>query len=131
MNDVSSTVAVYSDTGALIHLYIDGYRTNEKRTHVAMTVKTSEFPTAVCGAAAHTWWPGFPPQIPGHPTGRVWVPLRDALKLERDPDPTMVDPRHPNPSRRRWCPKCVGMALTYAGLGDQALDLLVGSIGGP
>ncbi len=124
MSDITSMVAVYSDKGALIHLHVEGYRTAESRVHVAMSVKTSEFPTTICGVSAHTWWPGFPPQIPGKPTGRVWVPFVDALKLERDPDPSTVDPRHPSPSLRRWCPKCIGMALAHAGLAEQALDLL-------
>lgn len=128
MNDISSIVAVYSESGALIHLHIDGYFKKETRVHVGRDVPVKDFPTAVCGALAHTWWPGFPPQIPGRPTGRVWVSLLEAVKLERNPDPSMVDPRHPNPSTRRWCAKCVGMALTYAGLGDRALDLLTEAI---
>lgn len=116
--------AVYSDKGQLIHLHIDGYRTKGTRVVFNRDVATDDFPVTVCGVAAHVWWPGFPPKIPGKPTGRVWIPLGDALRLERGLEPGAVDPRHPNPSNRRWCPKCIGMALNHVGRGGQALDLL-------
>lgn len=115
MSDQNPAVAVYSQGGSVIHLHIDGFRTSKPRDPA--------FPVTVCGVSANTTWPGFPPRVPARPTGRVWVPLREAVALERGevkPD----DPRVVSLKRRRWCPKCVGMALEWVGRADAAIDLL-------
>lgn len=119
MNDLSSAVAVYSEKGSIIHLHVDGFRTQKPRYN-----DLPDYPKAVCGAAAHVFWKGFPPKIPGRATGRVWLPLAEAIALERSPK-APIDPRYPHQPPRRWCAKCVGMALEWVGSTEQAIDLLL------
>lgn len=109
--------AVYpANDGRIIHLYVEGFRTSKPRGLTG---------AAVCGVAASlTWgteWTGY------KPTGRVHVPLGQALELERRPTPTPdPDPRPRFPADRRFCGKCVGMLLERHGYLPDALDMLVG-----
>lgn len=111
MPEPMNIFAVYSPNALTIHLHDPGFRTTKPRN----------YPVALCGAPAHLEW-----GRDKTPTGRVHIPIADAARLEREPLPPNTDARiAPTLRPRRWCGKCLGIALANTGHADAALNLLL------
>lgn len=115
---MSALVAVYSRNGKIVHLYLPGFRPGNKP-------RDPKYPTAMCGQPAHcVSGVGYPHESP---TGRVHVPFRKAIELERS-EVVTDDPR-PFHAAWAWCPLCIGRALDYFDLTAGAITALADAEG--
>ena len=103
-------VAVYPPRGQVVHLFLDGYRPGAKSRSLSQA--------SMCGAyVGHT----TPPPVGPKPTGRVHVPLDEAVGIEAFDQPKPFDPR----PQWRWCAVCLGRAAEHYGLIDKLLGHLL------
>ncbi len=108
--DLASIQAVYGPKSAAIHLYA-----GQQRTY---SWSGTAYEIALCGQDVTN----------GATNGRVFVPLADAVALERR-DIVTQDPR-PQIAYRGFCPKCLGVAIVAAEVDGAAVDLILKRIGG-
>ncbi len=112
-DSTADLVAVYPPRGQVVHLYLPNYRPGAKG-------RSSIVETAMCGATANV---ETPPPVGPLPTGRVHVPLREAIAPDAFEPPKPTDPR----PQWRWCGPCLGRAVERFDLVGLVIGALIGA----
>ena len=103
-------MAVYPPRGNIVHLYLPGYRPGLRTRSIVES--------AMCGASANE---SVPPPVGPAPTGRILVPLGDAINSEAFTQPRPLDPR----PQWRWCKDCLGHAVVHYDIWQPVMGQLV------
>lgn len=111
---MTDLMAVFPPRGRVVHLFVAGYQPGAKPRGLAET--------SMCGASVNEVTP--PPVGPSQ-TGRVHVPLADAVTFEGFAPPPPNAPYSIQHPYWTWCAPCLGHAVKHFDLTATTLSQLV------